>query len=51
MSEDTVRLVVDVPKNLRTEVNIIAKKHDTTVKKIVNDLLEDFVRENKEWIL
>ena len=47
MSEDTVRLVVDVPKNLRTEVNIIAKKQDTTVKKIVNNLLEDFVRENK----
>lgn len=48
MSEDTVRLVVDVPKNLRTEVNILAKQQDTTVKKIVNDLLENFVRENKE---
>lgn len=47
MSEDTVRLVVDVPKSLRTEVNIIAKKQDTTVKKIVNDLLKEFVRENK----
>lgn len=48
MSEDTVRLVVDVPKSLRTEVNIIAKRRDITVKSIVNDLLEDFVRENKE---
>lgn len=47
MSEDTVRLVVDVPKNLRTEVNILAKKKDTTVKKIVNDLLKEYVRENK----
>lgn len=48
MGEDTVRLVVDVPKSLRTEVNIIAKRQDITVKKIVNQLLEDFVRENKE---
>ena len=47
MSEDTVGLVVDVPKNLRTEVNILAKKKDTTVKKIVNDLLKEYVRENK----
>lgn len=43
-----VKLVVEVPKDLRTEINIIAKRQDTTVKKIVNDLLEKYVRENKE---
>ena len=48
MTNNTVRLVVDVPKNLRTEVNIIAKRQERTVKAIVNELLEDFVRENKE---
>lgn len=48
MTDNNVRLVVDVPRELRTEVNIIAKRKGITVKKIVNDLLEKYVNENKE---
>ena len=48
MTDNNVRLVVDVPRELRTEVNIIAKKKGITVKKIVNDLLEEYVSENNE---
>lgn len=48
MTDNNVRLVVDVPRELRTEVNIIAKRNGITVKKIVNDLLEEYVSENKE---
>lgn len=48
MTDNNVRLVVDVPRELRTEVNIIAKRKGITVKKIVNELLEKYVSENKE---
>ena len=48
MTDNNVRLVVDVPRELRTEVNIIAKRNGITVKKIVNDLLEEYVSENNE---
>ena len=48
MTDNNVRIVVDVPRELRTEVNIIAKRNGITVKKIVNDLLEEYVSENKE---
>ena len=45
----TVRMVFDIDEDLRTEINIIAKRQKTTVKAIMNQLVEDFVRENKEW--
>ena len=42
----TVRMVFDIDEDLRTEINIIAKRQKTTVKAIMNQLVEDFVRES-----
>lgn len=42
-----VQLTVLMDENLRTELNIIAKRQKTTVKAIINNLVEDFVNENK----
>ena len=44
----TVRMVFDIDEDLRTEINIIAKRKKTTVKAIMNKLVEDYVRENKD---
>lgn len=43
----TVQMVFEIDEDLRTEINIIAKKRKTTVKAIMNQLVEDFVNENK----
>ena len=43
----TVQLVFEIDEDLRTEINIIAKRQKTTVKAIMNQLVEDFVNENK----
>ena len=43
----TVRMVFDIDEDLRTEINIIAKRNKTTVKAIMNQLVEDYVNENK----
>lgn len=43
-----VKLVIDIDENLRTELNIIAKRQRTTNRAIVTKLIEDFVNENKQ---
>lgn len=43
----TVQMVFEINEDLRTEINIIAKRQKTTVKAIMNQLVEDFVNENK----
>ena len=43
----TVQMVFEIDEDLRTEINIIAKRQKTTVKAIMNQLVEDFVNENK----
>ena len=42
------QMTFEIDEDLRTEINIIAKKQKTTVKAIMTKLAEDFVRENKE---
>lgn len=41
------RMTFDVDKDLKTELQIIALKQDKAVKDILNDLIKDFVNENK----
>lgn len=42
------QIAFEIDEDLRTEINIIAKRQKTTVKAIMTQLAEDFVRENKE---
>ena len=42
-----VKMVFEIDEDLRTEINIIAKRERTTVKAIMTKLVEDFVNENK----
>ena len=35
------------PKELRTKLNVIAAKNDTTVTAILTELVEDYVNENE----
>ena len=42
-----VKKVFEIDEDLRTEINIIAKRERTTVKAIMTKLVEDFVNENK----
>lgn len=41
------RMTFDIDKDLKTELQIIALKQDRAVKDILNDLIQDFVNENK----
>jgi len=43
----TVKMVFEIDEDLRTEINIIAKRQKTTVRAIMTKLVEDFVNENK----
>ena len=43
----TEKMVFEIDEELRTEINIIAKRQKTTVKAIMNQLVEDYVNENK----
>ena len=43
----TLQMVFEIDEDLRTEINIIAKRQKTTVKAIMNQLVEEFVNENK----
>ena len=45
---DKVKISFYAPKELRTELNIIAAKKDETVTNILTKLVEDYVRENKK---
>ena len=42
-----VKMVFEIDEDLRTEINIIAKRKKTTVKAIMTKLTEDYVNENK----
>ena len=41
------RMTFDIDEDLKTELQIIALKQKRTVKEILNDLIQDFVNENK----
>ena len=41
------RMTFDIDKELKTELQIIALRQGKTVKDILNDLIQDFVNENK----
>ena len=45
---DQVKISFYAPKELRTELNVIAAKQDKTVTSILTKLVEDFVSENKD---
>jgi len=40
-------LTINIDKELKTELRVIAVKQDKTLTEIVNDLILDFVNENK----
>ena len=41
------RMTFDIDEDLKTELQIIALRQKTTVKDILNNLIKDFVDENK----
>lgn len=43
----TARMTFDINEDLKTELKIIALKQGRPVKDILNDLIQDFVNENK----
>lgn len=45
MSE--TRMTVDIDKDLKFELRMIALKQQKTVKEIISSLIQDFVNENK----
>lgn len=42
---DEVPMNINVPRDLRIKINVIAKQQDTTVKAIVIKLVEDYIKE------
>ena len=44
---ETTKLIIEIPKELKTELNLIAVKKGTTMKNIVTQLIQDYVEENK----
>lgn len=44
---EQVKISFYAPKELRTKLNVIAAKNDTTVTAILTELVEDYVNENK----
>lgn len=45
---DKVKISFYAPKQLRTELNVIAAKQDRTVTEILTELVEHFVSENNK---
>lgn len=43
-----VKISFYAPKQLRTELNVIAAQKDTTVTAILTELVESYVSENKK---
>ena len=41
------RMTFDIDEDLKTELQIIALKQKKTVKDILNELIQEFVNENK----
>lgn len=44
---EQVKISFYAPKGLRTKLNVIAAKNDTTVTAILTELVEDYVNENE----
>ena len=44
---ETTKLIIEIPKDLKTELNLIAIKKDTTMKNIVTELIQEYVEKNK----
>jgi hypothetical protein len=44
---ETVNLNIRIDKQLRTDIQIYAKRHDTTVTAILTEYIESLVNENK----
>ena len=44
---EQVKISFYAPKELRTKLNVIAAKNDTTVIAILTELVEDYVNENE----
>jgi len=44
---EQVKISFYAPKELRTKLNVIAAKNDTTVTAILTELVEDYVNENE----
>ena len=44
---ETVNLNIRIDKQLRKDLQIIAKQQDTTVTAILTDYIEEYVKENK----
>ena len=44
---ETVNLTIRIDKQLRTELQIIAKRQDTTATAILTEFIERYVNENK----
>ncbi|MBR3140057.1 MAG: hypothetical protein IKF11_04225 [Methanobrevibacter sp.] len=44
---EKVKISFYAPKELRTKLNVIAAKNDTTVTAILTELVEDYVNENE----
>ena len=40
-------LTINIDKDLKTELRVIAVKQDKTLTDILNELIQDFVNENK----
>ena len=44
---ETVNLTIRIDKQLRTELQIIAKRQDTTATAILTDYIKQYVEKNK----
>ncbi len=44
---ETTKLIIEMPKELKTELNLIAVKKGTTMKNIVTELIQEYVEKNK----
>lgn len=44
---ETVNLTIRIDKQLRTELQIIAKRQDTTATAILTDFIKQYVEKNK----
>lgn len=45
---DIVNLTIRIDKQLRTDFQIYAKKHDTTATAILTDYIQSLLEENKQ---
>jgi len=48
MEEETQAIIIRLPKELHKKIRLLAVLQDTSVNKIVNQLLEEYVKHEKE---